>query len=495
MTGRILQLRRAGRPGCLLAAAIGTGVAGPALGQDDPQKVEVTAQPLTDTAQRRRDPVAKILYGRDELDKHGDVSLSDVLKRLPGIQMQGGASRLRGLGAGYTQLLVNGEPARPGFSLDNLSPSQVERVELTRGPTADTSARHQQDVTGDPQRLDVTGVDTFWGGGFNIGPRLTWTLSKTDTLTWQTFAYRARFNNQGGAVTEAIEGALPISVDDRFTSVGYWQMLRSGLTWTRKDNDGTRLELRSGLQASSRRSHHHTDNNDAAGLPTLVRDTHLHNDDRNLTSGGKYSRPLGEWHTLAMGWDGEPGSRALGHRTALTVAAGQPRSSPQRRPGTEWKGRGDELLHKLAADRAWLKRLRLRTSASVYRPAVDGIPGPDYRPAQQRPWSATGVFDQGLGAVGGVPPKTVGANLAWTPGYRSQQTAGQALTVDRIRTLEVYAMWAIAGVGTMRLAANNLLSDGTRNLTEVQTAAGAPQTTDNTRSASRSFNLGLTTQF
>ena len=85
--------------------------------------------------------------------------------------------------------------------------------------------------------------------------------------------------------------------------------------------------------------------------------------------------------------------------------------------------------------------------------------------------------------------------MAWTPGYRSQQTAGQALTVDRIRTLKVHAMSAIAGVGTLRLAANNLLSDGTRNLTEVQTAAGAPQTTDNTRSASRSFNLGLTTQF
>ena len=78
MTGRILQLRRAGRPGCLVAAAIGTGGAGPALGQDDPQKVAVTAQPLTDTTQRRCDPVAKIVYGRDALDKHGDVSLGDV---------------------------------------------------------------------------------------------------------------------------------------------------------------------------------------------------------------------------------------------------------------------------------------------------------------------------------------------------------------------------------------------------------------------------------
>lgn len=90
---------------------------------------------------------------------------------------------------------------------------------------------------------------------------------------------------------------------------------------------------------------------------------------------------------------------------------------------------------------------------------------------------------------------TVGANLAWTPGYRSRQTAGQVLTVDRIRTLDAYAMWAIAGLGTLRLAANHLLAEGTRNLTEVQPAAGARQTTDNTRSASRSCNPGLTTRF
>ena len=110
MTGRMLQLRRAGRPGCLRAAAIGTGVAGPALGQDDRQKVEVTAQPLTDTTQRRRDPVAKIVYGGDELDNHGDVSLSDVLKRLPGIHLQGGAPRPRGLNAQHP--VLTGLPSR-----------------------------------------------------------------------------------------------------------------------------------------------------------------------------------------------------------------------------------------------------------------------------------------------------------------------------------------------------------------------------------------------
>jgi outer membrane receptor for ferrienterochelin and colicins len=745
MPGRPQLLRRAGRRGCALAAAL---VAGAALSQGDPQKVEISAQPLTDTEQRRRDPVAKTVYGRDELDKQGDTSLSDVLKRLPGIHMQGGAPRLRGLGAGYTQLLVNGEPAPPGFSLDNLSPSQVERVELTRGPTADTSAqavagtlnivlreaprtrqrewsvrlgyrairptlsangswgdrvgagaagalsftvpvavyqwhghadtrsaRQQQDINGDPQQLALTGTDTFWGGGFNIGPRLTWKLSEPDSISWQTFAQRHRFNNQGGSLTQMIEGAPPISVDDRFTSGGHWQMLRSGLSWTHKAADGARLEVRGGFQASSSRSHNHTDGNDAAGVATLLRDTDKHNVDRNLSTGGKYSRPVGDAHTLAMGWDGErrhrleqrsivengqdllPGferlpfeadlgrialfvqdeweikprwstylglraeritttttggtAGSLRHtsqvltpvwhvnhqlsaggrdllRASLTrsykapelnqlmarpsINAQYPASgpNPQIQPDSignpalkpelatgldlaiehylpqggvfsvggffrqidgvirhqtslqtvpwatvprwvsqpvnldrahsiglevELKGRGDVLLPMRAVAQAWLKRLQLRASASVYRSAVDGVAGPDNRLVGQPPWSATGGFDQALGTVAGGPPMTVGANLAWTPGYRTQQTPEQSLSLDRVRSLDAYVMWAITGVGTLRLAANNLLAEGSHELSELQPATGALQFTDSTRSASRSFNLGLTTRF
>ncbi len=104
------------------------------------ERVSVTRQ-QTDTDLRRREPVAKQLYGREELDKYGDTQLSDVLKRLPGINVSGGQLRMRGLGGAYTQILVNGEPAPPGFSLDNLNPAQVERLEVSKAPTADQSAQ------------------------------------------------------------------------------------------------------------------------------------------------------------------------------------------------------------------------------------------------------------------------------------------------------------------------------------------------------------------
>ncbi|MFG6490427.1 TonB-dependent receptor plug domain-containing protein [Roseateles sp. BYS78W] len=104
------------------------------------ERVSVT-RTQTDTDLRRREPIAKQLYGREELDKYGDTQLSDVLKRLPGINVSGGQLRMRGLGGAYTQILVNGEPAPPGFSLDNLNPAQVERLEVTKAPTADQSAQ------------------------------------------------------------------------------------------------------------------------------------------------------------------------------------------------------------------------------------------------------------------------------------------------------------------------------------------------------------------
>ncbi|MFY7864283.1 MAG: TonB-dependent receptor plug domain-containing protein [Roseateles sp.] len=104
------------------------------------ERVDISAR-QSDTDLRRKSQVAKQIYGREEMDKYGDTNVSDVLKRLPGVTVQGGGPRMRGLGAGYTLILINGDPAPPGFALDQLSPSQVERIEVTKGPTADQSAQ------------------------------------------------------------------------------------------------------------------------------------------------------------------------------------------------------------------------------------------------------------------------------------------------------------------------------------------------------------------
>jgi len=120
----------------------------PAIGPDGKpvQQVTITGGRDDDMAERRRSVAGKQIYGREELDRNGDTSLSDVLKRLPGVTIggrpgRGGDIRMRGLGSGYTQILVNGERPPAGFSLDSLSPDQVERVEIMRGPIAEHSTR------------------------------------------------------------------------------------------------------------------------------------------------------------------------------------------------------------------------------------------------------------------------------------------------------------------------------------------------------------------
>ena len=46
---------------------------------------------------------------------------------------------MRGLGSGYTLILLNGDPVAPGFSIDSISPDLIERIEVMRAPTADKS--------------------------------------------------------------------------------------------------------------------------------------------------------------------------------------------------------------------------------------------------------------------------------------------------------------------------------------------------------------------
>ena len=355
----------------LLAAPANAQTAPAAPTEPAPQRVEIKAPELSDTEQRRREPVAKSVYGREELDKYGDVSVTDVLKRLPGINMQGGNPRFRGLGAGYTLILINGEPAPPGFSLENLSPSQVERIEVTKGPSPEHSAqavagtiniilraaprqrlrevrlgagytrvrpvpnlnvtygdrwgdvgvslpfsiygwhggneslsdRWARDINLNPQHLAVQGLGRWWGTGLSVGPRLQWKWDDAHSLEWQTFAQNHRFHSRGDSTTQVLEGTPPPSVHDVSLNGGYWQMLRTGVQWTRRFQGGQRLELKAGLQASGSEAQTDTDGDDAWGRRTVVRRTTSQAHEQSQTTSGKFTFPAGQSQTIAWGWD------------------------------------------------------------------------------------------------------------------------------------------------------------------------------------------------
>jgi outer membrane receptor for ferrienterochelin and colicins len=113
-----------------------------AVAEPEIQDVEISGQRQSDTEQRRRSTASKIVVGREDIERFGSTSLGDILKRLPGVTVQGGNQvRMRGLSGGYTQILIDGERVQAGLSLDSLDPEQVERIEILRAPTAETGAR------------------------------------------------------------------------------------------------------------------------------------------------------------------------------------------------------------------------------------------------------------------------------------------------------------------------------------------------------------------
>ncbi|WP_432383416.1 TonB-dependent receptor plug domain-containing protein [Duganella sp. P38] len=107
----------------------------------EPQQVQISAK--RDDL-RQRETTTAIVINHADIVRQGDQALADVLKRLPGVSIsgtpgQGGGIQMRGLGNGYTQILLNGEPVAAGFSLDAIAPETIERIEILRSATAELS--------------------------------------------------------------------------------------------------------------------------------------------------------------------------------------------------------------------------------------------------------------------------------------------------------------------------------------------------------------------
>ena len=177
-----------------------------------PQQVEVTGGRISDTEQRRQSTATKIIIGREEIEKFGDATVGEVLRRLPGVTTpgapgRGGPPRMRGLGSGYTQLLIDGQRIPPGFSLESLTPEQVERIEVLRAPTAETGSRA---IAGTINIITREGFirrvnDLRLGFGYEngeISPGLFWTHNDnagalTYNLSAGLFSNRRRSSNDG----------------------------------------------------------------------------------------------------------------------------------------------------------------------------------------------------------------------------------------------------------------------------------------------------------
>lgn len=141
---------------------------------------------------RRDDTASRIVVDSDELGRHGDTTLVDALKRLPGITIgtpapgRSGAVAMRGMGAGYTQILVDGQQPLAGFDIGSLTPDMVERVEILRATTADQPAEAIAGtiniVLAGTRRKDADKVSLAWATTTNG--------RQTPSMTWQRSRHR-----------------------------------------------------------------------------------------------------------------------------------------------------------------------------------------------------------------------------------------------------------------------------------------------------------------
>lgn len=163
------------------------------------QQVEIKG--ATDAnAERRRSTASRIVFGREEIDRMGDATLGEVLKRLPGVTMggppgRGNQPRMRGMGSGYTAILIDGQRMPFGFSLDSISPDQIERIEIMRAPVAEFSGRAIAGIINVVMREDFKRKDNELrlGGGLEDGRRAqaggNWTYSgQTESLGYNLSA-------------------------------------------------------------------------------------------------------------------------------------------------------------------------------------------------------------------------------------------------------------------------------------------------------------------
>ncbi|MDX2218432.1 MAG: TonB-dependent receptor [Burkholderiales bacterium] len=149
---------------------VATPESAPTPRKPDPpiERIEVR-DPASPYNARREETTTKIVVPASEFVKYGDSQLAEVLKRQPGITVRGNEVQMRGLGGGYVQFLIDGQRPPPGWSLDQLPPSQVERIEIIRAATADMSTASIAGTINFVLKRQTSKPSREWRAGFRQG--------------------------------------------------------------------------------------------------------------------------------------------------------------------------------------------------------------------------------------------------------------------------------------------------------------------------------------
>ena len=139
----------------------------------DVEKIVVTGSPVFRNRTSSVSP--QLEYGGLFFEQFEPTSVGDMLKRTPGVSFSSDvgeydAPQMRGLGEGYTQVLINGKKV-PGSGsdrsvlVDRIPAEMVDRIQVIRSPSAD------QDSQGVGGTINIILKDgaSFDGGSVKIG--------------------------------------------------------------------------------------------------------------------------------------------------------------------------------------------------------------------------------------------------------------------------------------------------------------------------------------
>jgi outer membrane receptor protein involved in Fe transport len=369
-----------------------------AHGQDAPMTVVEVA--VSRTEQRRQDTSVVLVIGRDELLRFSDPSLADALKRVPGITVGGvpgraGELRMRGLGSGYTQVLLNGQPLPAGFSIESIAPDLVERVEVMRvaraefgaqaiagtinivlrksagkssrelKPTVSTSRglpsaklagqmsgktdalSYTVAATATENRTDYHYVDHESGSGaFEVareGQRREQAVQRTLTLS-------PRLNLASGTDTHSWQGFMRVFKREdsnsrrEQTTLGAPTRFPNNSSWFLADANNLRGDWhwtrahddgrRWELKAGAAGFWRQSDFGFVADHTVGARAVASRARERTLTLSGKLSQPVAGGHALVLGWDGASSDRTE-TRHEQSIFAGDPPGRGEEHYGAE----------------------------------------------------------------------------------------------------------------------------------------------------------------
>ncbi|WP_051293983.1 TonB-dependent receptor plug domain-containing protein [Pseudoduganella violaceinigra] len=344
--------------------------------------------------QRRDDGAGRIIVSRDELARFGDSSVAASLRRQPGVTMANGQVQLRGLGGNRTQLLLNGEPAPPGFSPDSLAPELVERIEILPSASADSSA---QGIAGSINivlrrstgraRAVFSGAVVQSGAGwspessfdlsrpgeefssslalqaargksaaasgvreqsltagrltaeenraiserFGLSPRLNWKFDGGTKLAWQGLLNHVRNRNTGSARETALFGESSEFPKNAYGAEARTTSARSDIDASHRLGEDARIEWKAGLAHHRRNSDYRFTGSDVLGSARWLRHVLSSAADDGASTSGKLRLGGNGSHALAAGWDGAMARRGEWRRQEDADAAGLPLADLEQR--------------------------------------------------------------------------------------------------------------------------------------------------------------------